>query len=145
MMHGAKAFAGAKTAAGFVPRPFTDMEDEDVEKPADGAEIAPPDAEKLLGLYHETAAGVKDAVFVLTCITPAKTKGAAGAVSPQKFRIGDVAGMATEAKGRGSLCNVYFGPAVMRKDLPADRGARRRTLLRYSASSLRRTRIRAKR
>ncbi len=85
-------------------------------------EEATSDAERLLSLYHETAAGVKDAVFVLTCITPAKTKGAASTVSPQRFRIGDVTAMAAEAKARGQHSNVYFSPALMRKDLP--RGSR---------------------
>ena len=75
------------------------------------------DAERLLSLYHETAAGVKDAVFVLACITPAKTKGAASTVSPQRFRIGDAQAMAAEACNRGKFCNVYFGPALMRSDL----------------------------
>ncbi len=85
-------------------------------------EEATSDAEKLLSLYHETAAGTPDAVFVLTCIAPAKTKGAASTVSPQRFRIGDVAAMAAEAKARGQHSNVYFSPSLMRKDLP--RGSR---------------------
>ena len=85
-------------------------------------EEATSDAERLLSLYHETAADVKDAVFVMTCITPAKTKGAASTVSPQRFRIGDVTAMAAEAKARGQHSNVYFSPALMRKDLP--RGSR---------------------
>ncbi len=100
------------------PASHTRDRDEPAEKPA----AAPSDAEKLLGLYHEIAAGTKDAVFVLTCITPAKTKGADGTVSPQRFLIGDVAGMAAEAKARGALCNVYFGPALMRRDLAKGRG-----------------------
>ena len=99
-------------------RSMKDLLDDDpiiVPEPA----TALPDAEKLLGLYHEIAAGAKDAVFVMSCITPAKTKGAAqGAPTIQRFRIGDVAGMAAEAQSRGAHRNVYFGPALMRRDLP---------------------------
>ena len=88
------------------------LEDEPAE------ETTPSDAETLLGLYHETAADVKDAVFVMTCITPAKKKGATQAAPIiQQFRIGDVKGMAAEARNRGTHSNVYFGPALMRRGL----------------------------
>ena len=77
-----------------------------------------PGAEKLLGLYHEVAAGVKDAVFMFGSVTPAKTKDAPKATwHAQKFKIGNVAEMANEARARGAFANVYFGPALMRGDL----------------------------
>jgi putative DNA primase/helicase len=76
------------------------------------------DAERLLGLYHQAAKGVQDAVFVLTCIEPARQEGAKDSVNPYKFDIGDVKKMADEARDRGASSNVYFGPALMRRNLP---------------------------
>ena len=78
-----------------------------------------------LALYHEVAAGL-DGVFVLTVVdrpvidhTGREKEGKA---RPQKFAIGDVEGMAAEAVARSAVGNVYFAPAVLRKDLP--RGSR---------------------
>jgi hypothetical protein len=65
----------------------------------------------VLRAYHEAAAGLPG-VFVLTVIDPRK-----GIVRPQLFAIGDVDGMAREAFARGEHSNVYFAPAVLRKDL----------------------------
>ena len=90
------------------------------ERPANGADVEPRNAEKLLGLYHAIAAGVPDARFVMSCITPAKTKGASDPKPlVQKFAIGHVKEMADEARARGAFSNVYFGPALMRSNLPA--------------------------
>ena len=76
------------------------------------------DAEKLLALYHEIAEGVPDAVFVLSTVNPPKVKGATAPLISQRFRIGNVEGMAAEARARSEHSNVYFGPALMRRDLP---------------------------
>jgi hypothetical protein len=66
---------------------------------------------RVLMAYHEAAIGLPG-VFVLTIIDP-KT----GTARPQLFAIGDVDGMAREAVARGEHSNVYFAPAVLRKDL----------------------------
>ena len=81
-------------------------------------------ARDLLQLYHDAAAGC-DGVLMLVMVRDdgvtkdGKTKSKA---YPQKIRIGDVAGMASEAVARGETANVYFAPAVIRKDI--GRGAR---------------------
>jgi hypothetical protein len=77
-----------------------------------------PDQVELLRLYHDAAAGI-DGVMVLTVIDPRT-----GKVNAQQFAIGDVAGMAREAAARSKHANVYFAPAVLRRDLR--RGARGR-------------------
>ena len=82
--------------------------------------VVQPGAETFLSLYHEIAAGVPDARFVMSCITPAKTKGASDPKPlVQKFAIGRAKEMAEEARTRGDFSNVYFGPALMRSNLPA--------------------------
>ena len=84
------------------------------------------DAEKLLGLYHEIAKSVPDAVFMLGTINAPKEKGAEPPWIAQRFRIGDVEKMAAEARARSEHSNVYFGPALMRRDLrPGSRGTER--------------------
>ena len=111
---------------------------------ANGADIAPPDAEKLLGLYHEIAAGVPDAVFMLCWITPAKTKGASETIFSQRWRVGDVEGMATEARARGAHNNVYFGPALMRRGLAKGQRGKEAELRPCSPLLLRKTPTQAK-
>ena len=89
-----------------------------VELPVNGAVVEQSGAEKLLALYHRTAAGAPNAVFMFGSVTPAKTKDAPKAPwHAQKFKIGNVAEMAAEARARGAFANVYFGPALMRGDL----------------------------
>jgi Family of unknown function (DUF5906)/RepB DNA-primase from phage plasmid len=65
-------------------------------------------ARDLLRLYHDAADG-RDGVLMLVPI--------ADKARPQKFRIGDVEGMATEAVTRGTTSNVYFAPALIRRDI----------------------------
>lgn len=82
------------------------------ERPADAAET-------LLGLYHKTAKEVPGAVFMLGCTTPALHKDAPkSAWIAQKFRVGASWEMSEEARNCGKHSNVYFGPALMRRDLP---------------------------
>src|SRR5262245_57745582 len=76
-------------------------------------------AASLLKLYHKAAEGL-DGVLVLGTVNPSEEKPdqrKKAPYLPQKFRIGDVEGMAAEAVARSALNNVYFAPAVLRKDL----------------------------
>jgi hypothetical protein len=77
-------------------------------------ELPAEEAAKVLQLYHDAAAGI-DGVMVLTIIDPKKTT---NNVRVHHFAIGDVEGMAREAVARSQYDNVYFSPAVFRKDLP---------------------------
>ena len=107
----------AQSSGGTIPPfPLTNLKT-DLVLPASVEPVA--DAEKLLGLYHEIAANTPG-VFVLGYVTPARTKDAAKPKwFAQKFKIGDSKTMAAEARTRGRHSNVYFGPALMRSDLPA--------------------------
>jgi hypothetical protein len=72
---------------------------------------------KCLAAYH-TAAARTAGDFVLTVIENT------GRVRTQHFAVGDVDAMAAEALARGNNANVYFAPALLRKDLPrGQRGA----------------------
>ena len=74
-------------------------------------------AELVLSLYHRVAERAPGA-FVLSYITPSKVKEAGKRpLNVQRFLTGAAAAMAAEARGRASHANVYFGPALMRKDL----------------------------
>ena len=87
------------------------------DRPLPPHELADEHVRAVLQLYHNAAAGL-DGVLVMVVIDK-RAK-----VLVQRFAIGDVAGMAAEAVARGDHANVYFGVAVLRKDLaPGERGA----------------------
>jgi hypothetical protein len=72
---------------------------------------------RCLAVYHSAAAGIAGN-FVLTVIENT------GKVRAQHFAVGDVDAMAAEALARGQNANVYFAPALLRKNLPrGQRGA----------------------
>jgi putative DNA primase/helicase len=86
------------------------------DRPLPPDESADEHARAVLQLYHDAAAGL-DGVLAMVVIDK-RSK-----VLVQRFAIGDVAGMAAEAVARGNHANVYFGVAVLRKDLaPGERG-----------------------
>jgi uncharacterized protein (DUF927 family) len=82
-------------------------------------------ARAVLSVYHALAADAGlDGIFVLT-IVDSKTEKAYA----QRFAIGDVDAMATEAVARGSGGNVYFAPAILRKDLPAGKRGTKKDII----------------
>lgn len=70
-----------------------------------------------LRFYHERAVGI-DGVLRLTTVKPSMEKGRKDEVRSYPFAIGDVSAMALECAQRGQRVNVFFQPAVLRKDLP---------------------------
>jgi len=79
-------------------------------------------ARAFLQLYHDAARGLRG-VFVLTVIDAPVLDENGNEVRkpkarPQRFRVGDVNGMLEEASARSGQANVYFAPAILRRDMP---------------------------
>jgi hypothetical protein len=74
---------------------------------------------EMLQLYHEAGQGI-DGVFKVLSIDPGT-----GHVAVHQFGVGDVDAMATEVLRLAASRNVYFSPALMRRDLdPCKRGGK---------------------
>ena len=107
-------------------RPWVDELDPD--------DVADAGIRACLQLYHDAARGLSG-VFVLGFVDPPRIDRETRKeldhppLRSQRFKIGDVDGMAAEAQVRGQGANAYFAPAVIRSELQSGGRGKKRDIV----------------